>query len=726
MYFDFGCARRLYDNRVHPRVMLGAEEIADLRVRVRSGRGKKLMTAMRMKVRPLADALAETDDAAGMLAHHNARTDKRGELVLPALADIALVGVIDEDAACLDAVRKALAAVPEADLRHPRDTYSLGYASWGNVQNAYDLAFNAMTPVERKSFARWAAEISVGESLKMYDDSVYFHNAGMNVPVVGTVAAFLSLLAVEGDAGAGDLSRQKARLMRRFEASLFAAIGLNGYPVEDIGYGSGIVSLLARVGEALRRAGIYDPYTQCPRYAKFGRAMLHFAQPWGKVLSNTGDYGADFGWRGVVFPRLAAETNDPVLLWLHGTLSYPIACSGPMDMKERLRGFPEVKLDNGLQAPVEFDSFTTLACLGKPVHPSRVKALPTQYMDPTRGIVTLRSSWRPDATFVVFDGSHRTCGVQGHNHDSGGHFSLSALGEYFAIDTGRYCIEQDQHNVVLVDGKSGHSTDGQWRMSWYQAALTRYEPGEFVDTASVSNSQMSDCYWSFRHIGLVKGRGAGRRHGPPAYVWIVDDVNRDNSHHEFWWTLNTNPRGGIKLTRGRATVVGADHGHMLDVFFALPAPDEYPTDPHRIKLVRDVKLGGSHAYMPNKAKLARDYARLVGNEEWGPIFRRPRLIAKVAGLNGRFISFMIPRRKGETPARVKTLASVPGTIAARITFDEVEDTMVWAYEHFLIEAGGVSGRGRWCVVRRSRKTGRVLQSALGEGHSLAATREGAT
>jgi hypothetical protein len=165
---------------------------------------------------------------------------------------------------------------------------------------------------------------------------------------------------------------------------------------------------------------------------------------------------------------------------------------------------------------------------------------------------------------------------------------------------------------------------------------------------------------------------------------------------------------------------------MLDVFFALPAPDEYPTDPHRVKLVRDVKLGGSHAYMPNKVKLARDYARLVGNEEWGPIFRRPRLIAKVSGLNGRFISFMIPRRKGERPASVKTLASVPGTIAAKITFDEVEDTMVWAYEHFLIEAGDVSGRGRWCVVRRSRKTGRVLQSALGEGHSLAVGREGAT
>ena len=273
MSFEFGCARKLYEHRVHPRLMLGPDDVADLRVRIRSGWGRKLMAAMREKVGPLAAALAETDDPAGMLAHHNVRTDKRGELVLPALADIALVGVMDEDAACLDAVRKALAAVPEADLRHPRDTYSLGYASWGNVQNAYDLTFNAMSPVERKSFARWAAAISVGESLKMYDDSVYFHNAGMNVPVVGTVAAFLSLLAIEGDAGAGDLSRQKARLIRRFEASLFAAIGLNGYPVEDIGYGSGIVSLLARVGEALRRAGIYDPYTQCPRYAKFGRAM---------------------------------------------------------------------------------------------------------------------------------------------------------------------------------------------------------------------------------------------------------------------------------------------------------------------------------------------------------------------------------------------------------------------------------------------------------------------
>ncbi len=148
--------------------------------------------------------------------------------------------------------------------------------------------------------------------------------------------------------------------------------------------------------------------------------MLHFVQPWGKFLFNTGDYGADFGWRSVVFPRLAGETNDPALLWLHGTLRYPVASSGPIDMAQRLIGFPELELAKGFQVPIDLYSLITIDDLDEPVHPSKT-GHPTQYVDPDRGLVSFRSGWSDDATVLIFDGGQRSCAAQGHDHSSGGH-----------------------------------------------------------------------------------------------------------------------------------------------------------------------------------------------------------------------------------------------------------------------------------------------------------------
>jgi len=703
-----GLAVQLYKTGVHPRLLIGPTELDALRQDMRSGWPKRIMTALRTKVAGLVDVVEQTDDLPGLLTHHAVRTDPMGGHLFEGAGDMALVAALDRDDQTRDAIRRVLNAIPEAEARGPIDTYCAGHATWGTLQMAYDLSFNDLAASERTQFAQWAATCSVKRSLAYHSRAEYMKSAGANTPMVGIISALLSLLAIEGDDGVGDLADEKLQLLERFEASLFAVMGRNGYPHEDVGYGSGMLSILARVVEATRRSGDYDAFTQCPRYLLFGQAMLHFIQPWGKFLSNTGDYGADFGWRSLIFPQLAAVTDDPALLWLHGTISYPIASSGPGDIKHRQIGFPEIELAKGFQTPIDVYAMITSGMLQKSAHPSKTNP-PTQYYDPDRGIVTFRSSWRPDATFIVFDGAGRSPAAQGHNHASGGHFSLSAMGEYFAIDTGRYNIQQDQHNVVLVDGKPGWSNNGDWISTPQHAVLTDYQTGEFVDAASADYSQMSDSYWSMRHLHLVKGKQA------PAYAWIVDDVNYANDFREFWWTLNMHPDHHIKLNRDHATITGCDHGNLLDVHFAIPAADEYPK-PHTLKLVKDIKLAGSEAYLSDRKKLAKDYRKTVGNLAWGPVFERPRLIAKFAGYNGRFMSLMIPRLKDATPPKVERLPSVPVSLAVRITFDDVYDTIIWAYEHNLLEAGGISARGQWCVVRQSRKTGRVLhQHVHGDG-----------
>ena len=711
MSFSFGIAESLYEQHVHPRLLCDGEDIERLRQQVREGPGLRIMEALREKVSATVDAALKVDDPVALVAPGSWR--KLGTFAREFITDIALVAVLDDDPRALEAARRVLAGVPEASRRETHDRSNLGYSHCGTLALAYDLLFDRLPADEREDFARWAAQISVRDVLHTLGSKHYLRHPGMNIPLVGMITALMTLLGIEGDPGVPDLSAEKAELLRFLEAGLYTTFGPSGYPVEDIGYGTGMACFLAPPVETVRRAGLYDAYTRCPRWARFGRAMLHFTQPWGKVTSNTGDYGADFGPTGMLLPRLAMEARDPAILWLHGTLSYPIACAGPMDLSQRRVFYPELTLAEGFRVPVDAYSILTLEDLltTAPQHPAQVGG-PTQFMDPDRGIASFRSGWDADATFVVFDGARRTPAAQGHAHDSGGHFSLSALGEYFAIDTGRYNIEQEHHNVVIVDGRSGHVGDGSWVATYYQAELTGYWPGDFVDAASVNYSQMSDCYWARRTLGLVKGAGA------PAYVFTVEDVNKAHDYHEFWWLLNVHPDSRIELNGDWATVVGAYHGNLLDVHFALPAPDEYPK-PHTLTLEQHLQLAGSpKEYGGDPHKSAQEYRRLVGLLEYGPVFERPRLDAKVAGYNGRFMALLLPRCKDTPPAKVERLPTMDNVLAVRISFPQVEDTIIWAYEHHLLEAGDVKARGNWCVVRRNRVTGEVLRYALHDGARL--------
>ena len=714
MSFDFGVAKKLYAKSQHPRILVDESSLAVLRKKVRTGTPKKLMNALRAFVKPLVEFVEKSDNVAGMFAHHTVRKDPSGGRVIAGLCEIAIVGAVDKDERAINAVRAALAAFPAGDKLGPRDSYRPGYGHLHIMHHAYDLVANYMTKEERAAYTQWTLACSIRESLVDLRKVNYLRCAGQNIAMVGMITALHGLLAIEGDEGVPDLAAEKAELLRFFESTMFTQMGENGYPHEDIAYGTGMVAFTSLLVEALRRAGLYDAYTQCPRYLKFADAMLHFVQPWGKYLSNTGDYGADFGPRAPIFPRQAAVTKNPAVLWLHGQISYPIAAAYPLDASQRRLHNPELQIGKDYQIPVDYCSLITIGDLKKPVHPLKAKTR-TEYVDRDRGIVTFRSSWRDDATFVVFDGAQRSTGAQGHAHDSGSHFSLSALGEYFAIDTGRYCIEQDQHNVVLVDGKGGQTTNGEWRATWYSSVLTGYNPRPFVDTAKVTHSQASDCYWAHRTLGLVKDPTNAR---VPAYVWTVEDINKSNDYREFWWQLQANPAHKITIKKDHATVTGSDHGNHLDVFIGMPYPPAYPK-PSTLEFSQNMQQGGSHAYMWDKYETIQAlYKKQVGHEAYGPSWLRPRLVAKVSSYAGRFMSLMIPRVKGGAMPKVERLDSMDNTLAMRVTFGDIEDTIIWAYEHHLLEAGDILARGDWCVVRRSKKTGRVLAHEMSDGTRL--------
>lgn len=699
MQYQFGAARKLYDRHVHPRVMLSQEDIESLRKRVKTGDGLKIMTALRGKVRRLVEAVLASEDLVEMLLWKKRQWNEKGILVRMCLEEIALVGAIDRDPDTLEALKRVFATTADPRLNSSVDISAV----------AFDIAYHDLPAETRAAYARWAVAL-LREQIAQSRPRIYKSAAG-NIPLGIALAGLPAVLALQGEPGVESLDAELAEMLSFFEAVLFAAIHPDGYPEEDIGYGTGVTAALARQVEMLRRAGIYDAYKDCPRFAKFGRAILHFVQPWGENLANTGDHGADFQDRSFVLARLAKETKDPSLLWLLGTLYYTHGMVHPANLMPE--HYIEVPLRKGFRVPAIDGSLLCLDELKGEKHPAKLK-VPTAYRDRGRGLVSFRSSWKPEATFVVFDGSQRSPAGPGHFHDSCGNFSISALGDYFAVDNGRYNNDQVCHNVMLVNGKAGHPLNGEWGCNYRFGRLTEYLPGPFVDFAAVDSSNQHNCLWAWRRLGLIKGES---KHAP-AYVWTVDDINYANDWAEYWWTLNTSPTNTIDINGQSATIKGWRSGNSLDVHFALPAPGSYKK-PFTLEVSQDVNRAAAAKYLGDIEKMAAAYPRLT-DQLHGALYVRPRLIAKIGGYNGRSMAVMLPRVAGDAPAKVERVESVDSSLAMRIDFPQagLYDTIIWAFEHHILRAEGIEARGDWCVVRRAAKGGRVIDFAIGDGTSM--------
>ena len=686
--FEYGCARALYEQHRHPRLLLGPDDLAALRDECRRGPCRVLLDALLRKVEPVAAGVPGSDEMAAMLAGRSGRTN--GWTILTNLHDMALVGWLAEDERVLDAARRAL--LGDAIAHSPADVGAF----------AYDLLQPGLSEADQGHMREDVAK-QMRKLLEMAGQQ-HLQGAGGNFVMTYLLYGLLWMLAIDGEEPG--LEAERSTLLRGFEAALYQGLGEGGYPAEDIGYGTMMAGRLTLTAACVRRAGLYDAFASCPRLSRLGQAILHFVQPWGEFLSNTGDHGDDFRERENALPYLARYNRDPSLMWLMGSLT-----SVNLDKEYRdpeVESARAVSLAPGFQVPISAVSLITLPDSPRPVHPREAR-VPTAFRDADRGIVSFRSGWGDDDIYAYFDGSQRPTAALGHAHDSGGHFSLTALGEYFAVGPGRYGIEQDQHNVLLVDGRSGRSTGGKWAPSSYQGRLIAYRPDPLCDYAAADNTALSNCCWSFRHFGLVKG-AAG--HEMPGYAWTVDDVNGANDYREFWWTMHSEPSSAIALEGDHAVVHGKRHGHQLRVHFAIPAPESYPK-PHTLELAQDMPGTSSYTYVSQEEQ-ERNSTATVHHA----VYFRPRLIAKLKGYNGQIMAVMVPQRRDAIAPSIESVPTLKGALAMRLTFASVTDTILWSFSHHLLEADGIRARGRWAVVRRSRADGRVLAYTIDQADRL--------
>lgn len=701
----YGVARRLYVQRRHPRLLMDERDMATLRKAVQREPGRRILAALRRKAERLGKEVAAQKEDRGIVEGNGGWQSLSARLAFCA-ADMAMVAWLEERADLADLlarVTRLVIAHRSADTGWSRARLHLFHLAY-----PFDWLYGVWPADVRADYVRAALD-RVRETVASLGDR-FFLNAGANIPVTIMLDALRTLLTIRGESGLeAEEERLIADLVRRYEAAVHVTANAEGYPEEDIGYGTLMWSRLVEVGELLHRAGLFDVYRASPPFARGGRAILHFVQPWGGALSNTGDHGDDFRDREFALGRLAARQRDPSLIWLLRTLSYTHFSTGakPPPIQEI-----EVPLPGGGQTPASFRSLLVVRELGHGRPPGRCR-LPTAFCDPKRGIVSFRSGWDREAVLAVFDGSQRSPAAQGHAHASGGHVSLSALGEYFSIDTGRYANEQDQHSVCLVDGRPGRTMDGHWIATKWPGRLILCQPGPFVDLAGVDSSHQHNAYWAWRYLGLVKGRRP--------YVWVVDDINARDDWAEYHWLLQTSPENRIVIHGWRAEVIGWREGHRLDVMPILHSGALFPK-PHQWEWIQDVAGSSAWRYLGVPEPMAERvqalqsrvalYAR-PSDLVHGPVYVRPRLVGRAAGYNGRFLVLLIPRQKEEPAPTVTPLPALPNVLAARIAWtDGMEDVVAVAYEHRLIQAEGMDERGQF-LVRRKLPGGRQIRWVWG-------------
>ena len=152
MIDSFNSAADLYESGTHPRLILGPGEVDKLRARIRSGDGALIMEALRRKVGLLVDEFAGHDDVHEVLAGDGSH-NSLGARLSYGINDIAMVALLDDDAAAIAAIHRLFDAVISPDAQRGR----VGVPC---LALPFDLLYHTLTPAMRTAYVQ-AGERSI-------------------------------------------------------------------------------------------------------------------------------------------------------------------------------------------------------------------------------------------------------------------------------------------------------------------------------------------------------------------------------------------------------------------------------------------------------------------------------------------------------------------------------------------------------------------------------------
>lgn len=679
-------------------LLAGVDEAA-LKARVQGPAYRPLWAQMAAAWRVAADRVARGDrpTAYGSLAWHS---------ISPMAVEAALLHRWGGDSAALEYVRQRaehlarLAADPSRLASLPGKKHPI-HSNW-ELALAADLCREAIAgPVLDgllRAFRTQAIDCHEGtRRIKNY-------GAGANIPLAQVVTAGIVALIWGQDCGHPEWERVVDLARDACIVNLRYAFDANGYPYEGSAYGHVTLFHIYLYAQLLLQNGRDDLFASQPVLGLIPQASRNVMLPDRSGLINTNDHGLSLPWSLPWLLLTARHYRRPADLALWHEYQGPEHPLRPFGFglpwaEAAYPGHPRLG-DENYHEPTHA---LTLLWWDAAEKPGPVAAEKEALADYSAGVETanFRTSWSRDAVYLNVPGGGRSHGSFGHAHADCGHFSIFAHGEYLAVDTGRYNTDEDQHNVVLVDGQCFMPTVG-WGYSKRAGRLSRFQHHDWLDYTLADAAALKNCIWADRHILFV------RMNGDDAYVVTLDNLNPDGDPHSFWWQLQAGPSCEIRLEpeQRRASVVAAKA--RLDVSFILPRPEDLPGGETTLDLRQDMK---DWSYSQPAEKSPHIHSGLMISSA-----RRPRLIAEWAGAR-QMMAVMAPRRAGQAPLAVRA------TPLERIFHVDIEwaggvDTIIAALDHGYIDIPGVRGFTELAVIRRDAG-GRVAKVWTVDGSKLA-------
>ncbi|MBI3986616.1 MAG: heparinase II/III family protein [Lentisphaerae bacterium] len=574
--------------------------------------------------------------------------------------------------------------------------------SFGEVALAADLCRKGLGGESLRQLKETMLRHVIG--CTCFPDSLTGYAAGSNTPFCRNVNAGIAAL-VWGEAcgfdGWESVVDQAVAVVRQF---LRHGCDEQGYGYEGTGYSHSTFHFLYLFAQLLAQNDRQNLFELEPVLRRIPYASLQLMFPDRSFMVNSNDLGLIYPFSMPWLLLAARHYQDPVLrgFWME--------FQGP-EHSWRPYGDPYPVYNQRFNAglpPVDMTLALVLTLLhweaDLPVVPLDKAGLATAVYSPGTETANFRSSWKPEAVYVNVLGSGRDHTCHGHAHADCGHFSLFAGGEYLAIDTGRYNSNEDQHSVVLVDGGNHLEVpEGSWGQNLRSGRLSRFQRHAFVDYILADSAHMKNCMWADRHLLFV------RTGDDQAYLVTLDNVNVDNGKHAFWWQLQAHPDCALRITGERSAVVEGKNA-CLDVFFAIPAPEDFPSDPHRLDIRTDIKEWVWPYGRRQDTALFEKNGLLISS------WRRPRLIAEETGLNGVIAAVLAPRRKSQPAFRVRQIAE-SRIIRIEIRGETFTDTLLCAPDHGYIDLPEYKGFTELAWVRRDPR-GRTLGFWTANGAGL--------
>jgi len=429
-----------------------------------------------------------------------------------------------------------------------------------------------------------------------------------NIALIGLAGTALLALVLRSIEVLDEERFQRALEQGRHRVLLFLEKGHDGQGAffEGPAYGSASVHNLCPLAFALARGGDRE-LVEHPALALMVEGLVYEIVPGTGRLNPLNDCGdaVNVSW----LPLVAAEQRQGTAQWVW----------------RRVQGLSH---DGSPPAGIDWTTAVTRYLLYydpsvAPVSPDQT-GLPRTRHFRQRGLVDVRSGWQRDDFFLSF-----LCDVfpaGGHRQADRNHFSLHALGESFAIDSG-YSLERlpdttevlrlgalgEAHNLPLVHGEMqqrGQVTGDGIRRAELDAPIPYVE------------SEAGESYPSARRFTRRLVCLPGSESAPSgAIVADLLTFSLSESRPMLSWLLHTCTGNRVHLERDLLTIVGESQDNCCRVRIVTPWPGRW------------------------KEETYFDHPRLRYDWFWEP------LLCLVA---------LVPYRRGETPPEIAFQGAAQG------------------------------------------------------------------